>query len=270
MARLSVCLVTLLMLATFAAAQQSSAPASHKSSAKPVTPNTQPAAASPKLPSEETVNGFLHQMFGYDSSLTWKVAEIKPSAVEGLTEVTVTVSGPQGQQSNKFYVTPDGQHAVIGEIIPFGAKPFAAAREKLQKGINGPARGPADSPVTIVEFSDLQCPHCKDAQPIVEKLLTEAPTARFVFQSFPLPSHTNVDEKLTAIANDSGVKGADIAACAAKPETAARVEQSVALGKSVDVTGTPALFVNGRKIGNLGIPPEVLKSIVEFEAKQAK
>jgi len=307
MARLSVCLVTLLMLATFAAAQQSSAPASHKSSAKPVTPNTEPGTTSAKPPSEETVNGFLRQMFGYDSSLTWKVAEIKPSAVEGLTEVTVTVSGPQGQQSNKFYVTPDGQHAVIGEIIPFGPKPFAAAREKLQKGINGPARGPADSPVTIVEFSDLQCPHCKDAQPVIEKLLTEAPTARFVFQSFPLPSHNwaakaaayadcvgrasndafwkfvqktytaqaeiteaNVDEKLTVIANDSGVKGTDIAACAAKPETAARVEQSVTLGKSVDVTGTPALFVNGRKIGNLGIPPEVLKSIVEFEAKQGK
>ena len=132
MARLSLCLVTLLMLATFAAAQQSSAPASHKSSAKPVTPNTQPAAASPKLPSEETVNGFLHQMFGYDSSLTWKVAEIKPSVVEGLTEVTVTVSGPQGQQSNKFYVTPDGQHAVIGSWIIAGEPAGIGMREDAQ------------------------------------------------------------------------------------------------------------------------------------------
>src|SRR5207244_783581 len=257
MARLSVCLVTLLMLATFAAAQQSSAPASHKSSAKPVTPNTEPGTTSAKLPSEETVNGFLHQMFGYDSSLTWKVAEIKPSAVEGLTEVTVTVSGPQEQQRTKFHVTPDGQQAVIGEIIPFGTKPFAAAREKLQKGINGPARGPADSPVTIVEFSDLQCPHCKDAQPVIEKLLTEAPTARFVFQSFPLPSHnwaakaaayadcvgrasddafwkfvqktsnaqweiTNASagDKLPGTVTDSGVKGTGIAPGGAKPDIA--------------------------------------------------
>src|SRR5712691_1758628 len=310
MFRLCAYLIQVLLLATLAGAQQPPASAPPTSSPKSKTPtakDTTTAATATKLPPEETVNAFLQQMFGYDSSVKWKVAEIKPSAVEGLAEVTVTVSGPQGQGSNKFYVASDGQHAVTGEIIPFGAKPFAADREKLQQGINGPARGPADSPVTIVEFSDAQCPHCKDAQPIIEKLLTEAPTARFVFQSFPLPSHnwaakaaayadcvgrasndafwkfvqktyaaqaeiteTNADEKLTAIANDSGVKGADIAACAAKPETAARVEQSVALGKSVDVTGTPALFVNGRKIGNLGIPPEVLKSIVEFEAEQAK
>ena len=307
-------LIPILLLATLASAQQppaSAAPKSPpKSPASAATATTPAANALPapttKLPPEETVNAFLRQMFGYDSSVTWKIAEIKPSVVEGLAEVTVTVSGPQGQGSNKFYVASDGQHAVTGEIIPFGVKPFAADREKLQQGINGPARGPADSPVTIVEFSDLQCPHCKDAQPIIEKLLTDEPNARFVFQSFPLPSHNwaakaaayadcvgrastdafwkfvqktyavqaeiteaNADEKLTAIANDSGVKGADIAACAAKPETAARVEHSVALGKSVDVTGTPSLFINGRKIG-LGIPPEVLKSIVDFEAKQGK
>ena len=58
----------------------------------------------------------------------------------------------------------------------------------------------------------------------------------------------NADEKLTAIADGAGVKGTDIAACAAKPETKARVDASIALGKSVDVTGTPTLFINGRKI----------------------
>jgi len=67
------------------------------------------------------------------------------------------------------------------------------------------------------------------------------------------------------------VKGADMAACAAKPDTAARIEHSLALGKSVDVTGTPALFINGRKIAAVnGIPYEVLKSLVEFAAKQPK
>src|SRR5438128_3744236 len=305
-----VTLILPLLLAALASPQQKSAPPRQNSAARAGTSpakSAASAASSANLPSEETVNAFLQQKSGYDCSASWKVAEIKPSIAEGLAEVTVSVSTPQGPQSNKFYVTPDGQHAVIGDIIPFGPKPFAAARQELEKGVNGPARGPANSPVTIVEFSDLQCPHCKEAQPIIEKLLTEEPRGRSVFQSFPLPSHdwaakaaayadcvgrasndafwkfvqktytaqaeiteANVDEKLTVIANDSGVKGTDIAACAAKPETAARVEQSVALGKSVDVTGTPALFVNGRKIGNLGIPPEVLKSIVEFEAKQGK
>ena len=64
-------------------------------------------------------------------------------------------------------------------------------RKELEKGITGPARGPADAPVTIVEFSDLQCPHCKEAQPVFEKLMAEEPNVRLVFQNFPLaiPAH---------------------------------------------------------------------------------
>jgi len=78
----------------------------------------------------------------------------------------------------------------------------------------------------------------------------------------------NVDEKLTAIADGVGLKGADIAACAAKPETKAHVDASIALGKSVDVTGTPTLYVNGRRIGTVDAHLlDVYKSLVEFAAK---
>ena len=43
--------------------------------------------------------------------------------------------------------------------------------------------------MTVVEFGDLQCPHCKEAQPTIEKLMAEEKNARLVFQNFPLPSH---------------------------------------------------------------------------------
>jgi protein-disulfide isomerase len=290
----------LLLLASLAIAQS-------KPAAKPAPKAEAAPAVKANLPSEETVNSFMQQMFGYDPSMTWKVGEITPSKAEGLAEVPVTLSSPQGSQVVKLYVTPDGKHALVGEVLPFGAHPFAEARQMLEKGVNGPARGPANSPVMIVEFSDLQCPHCKEAQPTIEKLLASEPNTHFVFQSFPLPSHnwaakgaayadcvgrasndafwkfvqktydvqqditeSNADEKLTALANDAGVKGSDIAACAAKPETNDRVEHSIALGKSVDVTGTPTVFVNGYKIRSLGMPPEALKNLVDFEAKQRK
>jgi protein-disulfide isomerase len=290
----------LLLLASLAIAQS-------KPAAKPAPKAEAAPAVKANLPSEETVNSFMQQMFGYDPSMTWKVGEITPSKAEGLAEVPVTLSSPQGSQVVTLYVTPDGKHALVGEVLPFGAHPFAEARQMLEKGVNGPARGPANSPVMIVEFSDLQCPHCKEAQPTIEKLLASEPNTHFVFQSFPLPSHnwaakgaayadcvgrasndafwkfvqktydvqqditeSNADEKLTALANDAGVKGSDIAACAAKPETNDRVEHSIALGKSVDVTGTPTVFVNGYKIRSLGMPPEALKNLVDFEAKQRK
>ena len=264
--------------------------------------------ATANLPSEATVDSFLHQQFGYQADLTWKISSIKPSEVPELAEVTVVLASPQGQQLTKFYVAPDGKHALVGDIVPFGAHPFEPAQRLLEKGITGPARGPKDAPVTIVEFGDLQCPACKTAQPTIEALVAAEPNARFVFQNFPLEMHNwaakgaayadcvghasndafwkfvaktyetqaditaeTADEKLTAIADGAGVKGAEIAACAAKPETKARVDASIALGKSVDVTGTPTLYINGRKVGSFDARmTDIYKSLVEFAAKEGK
>jgi protein-disulfide isomerase len=261
------------------------------------------------LPSEDTVNSFLFQMFGYEPTVTWKVTDIRPSEVPGLAEVSVIITNPQGSNPNKLLVSADGKHAITGDILPFGAKPFEDARAKLEKGVTGPAKGPAKAAVTIVEFSDMQCPHCAKAAPVIEQLLAQEPEAHFVFQNFPLPSHNwaekaatyvdcvgrssvvqssndavwkfiqktfddqaniteaNIDEKLKVIATASGANGDEIAACAAKPDTKARVEASMALGKSVDVTGTPTLFINGRNVPG-GTPLDLLKKLVDFQASQ--
>jgi protein-disulfide isomerase len=293
-------IISLLSLSAFG--QQ---PAAHHAKAAAAMPEK--PGFSVRLPSEETVNAFLQQMFGYDPAFTWKVAEIRPSDAAGLAKVTVVVSSAQGQQVSVLYITSDGQHALTGELMPFGTRPFDADRELLAKGLTGPSRGPAEAPATIVEFSDLQCPHCKDAQPILDKLMAEETNVRLVFQNFPLaiPAHdwaakgaayadcvgqaspdafwkfihdtyeaqtaitaANADEKLTALAEQDGAKGSAIAACAALPETTARVEASVALGRSVKVTGTPTLYLNGRKIENVsGIPYDVFKKLVDFAAK---
>jgi protein-disulfide isomerase len=260
------------------------------------------------LPSEATVDSFMEQTFGYETQVSWKISSIKPASVPGLAEVNVVLASPQGQQLSRFYVTADGEHAVVGDIIPFGAKPFEPVRKILEKGVTGPSRGPKDAPVTIVEFGDLQCPACKAAQPAIEALVASEPNARFVFQNFPLEMHNwaakgaaysdcvgkasneafwkfiakvyetqsditkeNAEEKLTAVANDVGVKGADIADCATKPVTKADVDASLALGKAVNVTGTPTLYINGRSVGNVtGVPAASLKGLVDFAAKGSK
>lgn len=296
----SICIF--LLASTLTAAQHNSAKPAAKPAEKPA------ASESGNLPSEATVDSFLHDQFGYEKDLTWKISSIKPSTITGLAEVTVVLAAPQGQQLTRFFVSPDGKQALVGEIIPFGAHPFDPAKQILDKGITGPERGPKDAPVTIVEFGDLQCPACKAAQPTIEGLVAAEPNARFVFQNFPLEMHNwaakgaayadcvgqasndafwkfvsktyetqsditaeNADAKLTAIADGAGVKGAEIAACAAKPQAKARVDASIALGKSVDVTGTPTLFVNGRRISSFDSHlAEIYKNLVEFAAKQGK
>ena len=279
--------------------------ASQTTSAKPAD-KAAAADSAGNQPSEATVDSFLQQTFGYQSDLSWKISSIRPAGVAGLTEITAIMANGQGQQLLRFYSTPDGQHAIFGEIAPFGARPFDPVKKQLEKGITGPERGPKDAPVTIVEFGDLQCPACKAAQPTIESLVAAEPNARFVFQNFPLEMHNwaakgaayaecvgkasneafwkfiaktyesqaditaaTADEKLAALADQAGVKGSDIASCAAKPETKASIEASVALGKSVEVTGTPTLFINGRRVANFD--PHLIdayKSLVEFAAKQ--
>src|SRR6266478_2702100 len=276
-----------------------------KPAAKPVD---RLAPAATVLPSEAIVDGFLQQTFGYQSDVSWKISSIKPAPVPGLAQVDVIIASPQGQQGSRFFVTADGEHAVIGDIIPFGAKPFDPAKKTLEKGITGPSRGPKDATVTIVEFGDLQCPACKAAQPAIEGLIAAEPNARFVFQNFPLEMHNwaakgaayadcvaqasydafwkfvaktyetqsditaaNADEKLTALADGAGVKGADIATCASTPAAKAHVDASLALGKAVNVTGTPTLFINGRSLGNISqVPAATLKALVDFAAKEGK
>jgi protein-disulfide isomerase len=296
--------VSLLVIAgTSALGQQQ--PAKPKTAAGASASATHRDGSETALPSEEMVNAFLQQTFGYDPQLTWKIVSIKPSKAEGLAEVNVQMSSPQGQGGQKFFVSADGKHAVVGDIIPFGKHPFEAARLELQKKVNGPSRGPANAPVMIVEFSDLQCPHCKEANPTIERLLKEEPNIHFVFQNFPLPIHNwarkaasyadctaklsndalwkfissvyeaqaeitaeNADQKLTELADKAGVKGSDVAACSTQPDTQAHIEASVNVGTSVDVNSTPTLFINGRPVGVNGNNYDVLKQLVDFAAKE--
>ena len=268
-------------------------------------------------PSKNAIDSFVRQMTGGPNpSITWTVSDIKSRAVADLTQVTVLMNTPQGRGGAVFFVTADGKHALLGETVPFGTNPFAAARAKLLRGINGPSHGPANASVTIVEFADLQCPACKAALPEIQKLISDEPNAKFVFQQFPLTmahhwamkaaeygecvhqqnpaafwkyvdavyaaqeqitSETNntddagkkAEPKLKQIASSAGVDGEKVAACANLPATAQRVKQSMELGKQLDITGTPTLFVGGRKINNLGqLSYDQLRKLVAFMAKQ--
>jgi protein-disulfide isomerase len=296
---------SLMLSATVVAQTSSSTTAKTASPAKAHTAATSKPFSLENLPTEDEVNAFLHAQVGFDPQTNWKILSIKPSKAAGLSEVNVQISGPQGQAQQTFFVSADGKHAVFGDIVAFGKRPFEETRLELAKKATGPARGPASAAVTLVEFSDLQCPHCKEASPTIERLLSENPNVHFIFQNFPLPMHNwaeksaayadcvgraspdafwkfiagvyaaqaditaeNADQKLTDLADQSGVKGPDIAACSTQPQTQSRVESSIALGKSVDVNSTPTLFINGRPVGVNGNDYDVLKQLVDFAAKE--
>jgi len=260
------------------------------------------------LPSSDTVDAYMHHMLGYDPNVKWSIVSISESEVPGMALVVMRVGEGEGRLT-QLYVSADQKHAIMGEALPFGADPFAEARKRLNAEAQGPSIGAPDAPVTIVEFSDLECPHCRAAQPVIDRLLADVPSARLVFEHFPLEAfhpwafkaatyaqcvaarkprafwsfirsiyenqldinQSNADAKLPELASAQGLKGEEISGCAATNAPKAEVGAAMRLGKSMGVTGTPTVFVNGRKIaGVTQLPYDTLKRLVEFEAAEAQ
>jgi protein-disulfide isomerase len=120
------------------------------------------------------------------------IGELKPSVYPGLEEVTLTLTSPQGPpQSHKFYITADNRALFLGEPID-ASRPFKALKlerdaqfAKLIEGL--PVRGNPAAPVTIVEFSDFQCPYCRQAYQGVMRILKDHPSdVKFIYKQFPL------------------------------------------------------------------------------------
>jgi protein-disulfide isomerase len=285
-----------------------------------LAPQAPPAGA----PSEEQVNAYFKRMFGYEPNLQVHVLGINSSPIADLFDVAVAFVTPDGQQIGHWYVSRDLKHVVVGDVLPFGADPYATEREMLAKSAFGPTKGPADAKLLIVEFADLECPACREFANAAGKLRMDFPKARFVFQSFPLAqlhpwavkaasfldclsresnekaftfldavySHQReiesdvrkTDPAGKAIVDEKAVNaemrkytewaGADpikTQACADSPATAERINRSVELAKTIGVTGTPTLYINGRRVGNPSATQyDALKTVVEFEEEQAK
>lgn len=292
------CLSLLLLFSVLTVGAQTTKPTSSPLPAKPASPAALPSAAQ--------VDEFLRRMFGFDPNVTWTIQAIVPTDAPGVAHVIATIGSQQ--RPVHLYVLPGGKFAVAGEYLPFGPDPFAAVRTILAATARGVARGPATAVVTLVEFSDLQCPFCRSAQPVIERLVAETPDVRLVFQPFPLPMHQwavkaaayaecvekqkpgsfwgfvngvyddqanisdqNFDTKLAAIATAAGVDVGQVASCADSPEIHLRIQQSMELGKSVGVNSTPTLFINGRRIAGIAdMPYAQLKAMVEFEVAEAR
>lgn len=283
--------------------------------APPAAPVDPLPPANPKYftassPSPETVNAFLHAIWGFDPSRVWRVMAIQPTAAPGVSKVVVyvTTKAPDAKVNvATFYTTPDGKHA-IGEgsgVVPFGAKPFADVGELLKEHADGAFRGAASKDLELVEFTDLQCPHCKEAQPTMDQIVKDFPKAHVVFQLFPLvdihPSAFRAasygvcvqqrsndaffkfadgvfdtqdgltlatqETVLRAAAKRAGLDDAAIAACADTQATKDIVNADIKLAQDAGVDQTPLLLVNGRMVPLTGtITYDQIKLLIQYQA----
>jgi protein-disulfide isomerase len=191
------------------------------------------------------------------------------------------------------------QDAVLAYIEQLKLKAnvkITLAEPRTQVAATGPAKGPEGAPITIVEFSDFQCPFCSKAKETAEKVVANyAGKVRLVFRDFPLPFHDRAlkaaeagqcaneqgkfwpmhdemfehqdklaPEDLKASAKKLGLDAAQFDNCLDGNKYASLVQQSVKAGQAAGVSGTPAFFVNGRMISGAQ-PFEKFKEIIDEE-----
>lgn len=246
---------------------------------------------------------FLNRSVGWQGLDKTEIQSISAPDGSGLRTVTVLLTKGAQQKLGTYFVTADGNEILEGDKNPLSGDPWAATRAQLQTE-GAPALGPATAPVTIVEFSDLECPYCKQEAEAIATLMAQEPgQVRVVFKYYPLvnihpwsmqaaeaavcvtaqnPSQFwnfeksvfdaqdqinpgNATQRLHDFALESGAKPTPFAACLASPATKERVEASIANGKRVGVDSTPTLFIDGR-IVPAAIPVETLRLLVDHEA----
>jgi protein-disulfide isomerase len=137
-----------------------------------------------------TLEAYVRHMYVMDSSISVQISDPKPSTeMPGFMDVTVHASKGPAAQDFKFFVSKDGSRMVQGSVFEIANNPFKADLDKL-KNEGAPGWGTTGAPVAIVEFSDFECPFCKEeAKMLRENLLTAYPTqVRLYFREFPIES----------------------------------------------------------------------------------
>lgn len=243
---------------------------------------------------KSALEAYLRHVELYRGTVTYKIDDPRPSKdLPGFSEVEVHLSFDGGTKDERYYVSEDGQILVNGDVYRINGNPFQTNLDRLSLA-DLPSLGPANAPVTIVEFGDLECPDCRMEAPILRHNVREtfASQVRLYFKDFPLGSihpwaraaaiagrcvyhqdakafwdfydwiyenqqgiePDNLNSKILAWAGQNGLDARRLGGCIETEASEPEVDRSLAEGRSLGVRGTPTLFINGRKIGGLAWP----------------
>jgi protein-disulfide isomerase len=272
--RFHIALTLALIVTTLSAPAQQS-----PSTAAPASPAPTPDQAQLL----KTTEAFVRNLFAWGPDFAVKLGPLAPSASADFYTVPLSVTVSGQTDTGTVFVSKDGKTFLRGEMFDMAADPFAANRKKLTVEGN-PSLGPANAKITVVEFSDFQCPHCRELYETLKTVIPEHPDVRFVFKDYPLTqihpwaetaaigarcafiqspdayfkiqsqifdnqdliSAANVWDKLNEFAATDALDAATFKSCLSSKEGKDAVDQSRAEAESLNVTSTPTLFINGR------------------------
>lgn len=165
---------------------------------------------------------------------------------------------------------------------------------------HNPARGPADAPVTLIEYTDYQCPYCDRVQETIDRVMeVYEGQVRHVFKNLPLPMHAQAElaaqaglcaadqgqfwqlhdwmfanknnlsrDSIVTAAGELGLSSDELAACLDNQTHAPHVQQDMEEARGFGITGTPGFLVNGRLVTGAQ-PFEAFAQIIDEELRKA-
>jgi protein-disulfide isomerase len=227
-----------------------------------------------------------------------KVYDDNKDRLEGQTldqikpRIVAYLKGQTGMQRREAFITElKAKHKTTISLRPPVVDVATAGR---------PEKGGANAPVTIVEFSDYECPFCKRAEGVVDQVMaTYGDKVKVVFRDFPLPFHANARpaaeaancanamgkfweyhgklfanqnaltvDRLNGYAVELGLDPQKFSDCLAQKPHAAAIDKDIEDGQKVGVSGTPAFFINGRMLSGAQ-PFEKFKELIDEELAAA-
>ena len=147
-----------------------------------------PAAKKPASALDKKVLAdYLRHLFVWPEPVQITIGDPKPGPMAGYYEVTIHGSNGNQIQDETFYVSHDGQKVIRGVVFDINQNPFKSDLDKIRTE-RQPSFGTPGAPVVIAEFSDFECPFCREeAKLLRENLMKDYPTqARAYFFDFPL------------------------------------------------------------------------------------
>ena len=287
-------LVVILLLGAIAAAGQTSSGG-----------NSAPAATSYGAAVRKNIEAYLRNLYAWGPEFQVTVGPLKDGGAAGLLETTARVVTGDQKDSAKIFVSRDGKYMFRGEMADLSKDPLAEVRAKLQTQ-NAPSTGDPKAPVTLVEFADFQCPTCRQLHDLLRTTLPRYPQVRLVFKDFPLSNlHTwartaalaarcaynqdpkvfwplydriyddqeiisteNAWQKMLDYATQAGLNGDSFKSCMVSTEAAKAVDDSFANGQALEISSTPTIFVNGRRM--VGADHILLEQYIRYELARKK
>lgn len=266
---------------------------------------SKPASGTSTTQIESRVEQFLREFYAWGPAFQVNVDQPEASPIPGLYTVPVHVSYKGQTDGAVVYVTRDGHYVIRGAIDSLLENPYAATIQRLH--IDGqPYVGPVKACVNVVEFSDFECPHCRDAHKGLEQAEQQYPKVRFTFMDFPLThihpwamtaalagrcvysekpalypkfrntifdnqdkiNPTNALTTIVGYATQLGLDSGTLRACIASPATKKLVEADTMLGAELHVNSTPTFFVNGRPM--VGWDGHLIDQFITYELSQCQ